>query len=645
MIIEVERGILEAGGVGAVELVLDRLLPGQRIGASAWYNFAKDLLEQGSMHNYVKEPTLFRHTDPENDTGLILHADDGMIASIAAEREKLVSTLGSKVKLQVSEPLRHIGDEIEFLKRRYVMVEGGVAVFSNSKYLESLSKAFEGKVKRRDSPSDASFQEPDASKELGPAEARLYRECVGRLLYLSHTRPDVQFATCVLSGRMQSPTMAAMKMLQRVVGYLCSVPEIGFMIRKARSEACFGYEGKHDIMRADDLVVESITDSDWAGCRRTRKSRSSIQLYVAGTLVGTAVRSQRAISLSSGEAEFIALVGGTCEALYLADCLRFLLSPMTKVRVKCRTDSAACRGVCNRLGCGRIRHLHAGLLWVQSAVQTKEIELGSIPGADNPSDIGTKPLNGGRIRELLFLMGAVTPQLEAYGQDDREGAVQKKALSKAIKDFGTSNANVGQVKALLPLLVLLTQVASVQGLSLAAPRVWEIDLDLLAEFFVTAVIGLMVWFMVAGVPYGMYKFLKWILRCVFQRGHGAKDVGVQTKYSGDPTPKPSAATQADRGASREERRFMEEYVQRCAELQQALSERCREVEACEAALREVREENRVLTQRLETLRRRRQPEELAVAMSRGQRFHLPTCGHIRDSAVKLVSPCRDCIGP
>eukprot|EP00439_Symbiodinium_sp_Y106_P058645 s3472_g8.t1 len=575
MIIEVERGILEAGGVGTVELVVDRLLPGQRIGASAWYNFAKDLLEQGSMHNYVKEPTLFRHTDPENDTGLILHADDGMIASIAAEREKLVSTLGSKVKLQVSEPLRHIGDEIEFLKRRYVMVEGGVAVFSNSKYLESLSKAFEGKVKRRDSPSDASFQEPDASKELGPAEARLYRECVGRLLYLSHTRPDVQFATCVLSGRMQSPTMAAMKMLQRVVGYLCSVPEIGFMIRKARSEACFGYEGKHDIMRADDLVVESITDSDWAGCRRTRKSRSSIQLYVAGTLVGTAVRSQRAISLSSGEAEFIALVGGTCEALYLADWMRFLLSPMTKVRVKCRTDSAACRGVCNRLGCGRIRHLHAGLLWAQSAVQTKEIELGSIPGADNPSDIGTKPLNGGRIRELLFLMGAVTPQLEAYGQDDREGAVQKKALSKAIKDFGTSNANVGQVKALLPLLVLLTQVASVQGLSLAAPRVWEIDLDLLAEFFVTAVIGLMVWFMVAG-----------------------------------------------------------EYVQRCAELQQALSERCREVEACEAALREVREENRVLTQRLETLRRRRQPEELAVAMSRGQRFHLPTCGHIRGKGFK-----------
>ena len=130
------------------------------------------------------------------------------------------------------------------------------------------------------------------------------------------------------------------------------------------------------------------------------------------------VRSQRSISLSSGEAEFVALVGGTCEALYIGDCMKFLLSPSVTVTVRSRSDSAACRGVCNPLGCGRIRHLDAGLLWVQSAVQTRAIELGIIAGADNPADIGTKPLSGPRLRELLFLMGAVTPQMEAYGESD-----------------------------------------------------------------------------------------------------------------------------------------------------------------------------------------------------------------------------------
>ena len=266
MIIEIDRSVFGEPGGGTLELVLDKLLPGQCIGASAWFDYAKALLQEGGMTNFVKEPTLFKHTDADNQTGLIMHADDGMLASTPKEREKLVGVLISKVKLQVSEPLRNVGDEVEFLKRRYVMVPGGVAVYSNTKYLSALLKTCGDKVRNRDAPADASFLEPDTSKELGPADAKVYRESVGRLLYLGscqiqgpflgtlnnrcriiigtqkgtiilttthlgHTRPDVQFAICILSGKMQSPTTASMKMLIRVVSYLASVPEIGFVIK------------------------------------------------------------------------------------------------------------------------------------------------------------------------------------------------------------------------------------------------------------------------------------------------------------------------------------------------------------------------------------------------------------------------------
>ena len=78
-----------------------------------------------------------------------------------------------------------------------------------------------------------------------------------------------------------------------------------------------------------------MSDSDWAGCRQTRKSRSSIQLYVAGSMVSTMVRSQRSVTLSSGEAEFVATVSGACEGIYLVDSLKFLLSPMVKVVLRC----------------------------------------------------------------------------------------------------------------------------------------------------------------------------------------------------------------------------------------------------------------------------------------------------------------------
>ena len=45
--------------------------------------------------------------------------------------------------------------------------------------------------------------------------------------------------------------------------------------------------------------------------------------------------------------------------------------------------------------------------------------------------------------------------------------MQKKALAKAIKEMGASGVNVARIKTMMPLLVLMTQIVNVQGLSLA----------------------------------------------------------------------------------------------------------------------------------------------------------------------------------
>ena len=49
-------------------------------------------------------------------------------------------------------------------------------------------------------------------------------------------------------------------------------------------------------------------------------------------------------------------------------------------------------------------------------------------------------------------------------------------------------------------------------------------------------------------------------------------------------------------------------------------------------------------QAFERLRARREPETVHVAACRGTRFHLPGCGHIRNSQVRAYTACRDCIG-
>ena len=100
--------------------------------------------------------------------------------------------------LQVSKPLVKPGDESEFLKRRYIVTEEGLVVFPSNRYPEVLFEGVGKDARPRDTPADNSLLDIDSSSELNMNQSKLYREAVGRLLYLSHSRGDIQFATCIL---------------------------------------------------------------------------------------------------------------------------------------------------------------------------------------------------------------------------------------------------------------------------------------------------------------------------------------------------------------------------------------------------------------------------------------------------------------
>ena len=565
---------------------------------------------------------------------MVLHADDGLLASTASERDRIVKVFGSQVTVQVGDPMVGEGDSFEFLKRRYIRMKEGVAVFSNAKYLEALIKAAGPNIKRRDAPADGSFQDVDDSKELDPSKARTYKECVGRLLYLAHSRPDIQMSVCVLASRMAAPTASAYKQLVRVIGYLTSVPDLGFMIKPVVSRAKLMHAGEPE---AEDMIyeVESVTDADWAGCRKSRRSRTSIQLYIGGGFISSMVRSQRSIALSAAESEYLALVGGACEAIYVADVLQFLVGGSAEVRITCRTDSAACRGICQRLGVGRVRHLQCAILWVQQAVRNKQLAVASVSGAENPADVGTKPLTGSRIRELLYTMGCIEPDGTPYGQEDYEAAQEKRVMAKILKDSKSSSLKVSQVRSLLPLVLLLTQVGRTQGLSLTFPALAVADADWLVTAIVTIGFATFVLMVIYGIPWGLLKLLKWTFGLFLARGSEQKGGGEKAQTS-------TKGVQANRGMSRSEAQFANEYVDRCTDLRSLLSERCREIEEFERTVRELRAENYQLRARLERVQG--VPREIAIATSRGERFHLPTCGNVRRTVFRTYTPCLACLG-
>ena len=111
---------------------------------------------------------------------------------------------------------------------------------------------------------------------------------------------------------------------------------------------------------------------------------------------------QATVALSSAEAELVALVRASTEALGFAQ-----LASEFRVSVQCQVfvDSSAALGITARRGCGRMRHLRLGDLWVQEVAHRGELAYHKVSGDANPADLMTKHLKGERARYLTEQIG------------------------------------------------------------------------------------------------------------------------------------------------------------------------------------------------------------------------------------------------
>ena len=75
-----------------------------------------------------------------------------------------------------------------------------------------------------------------------------YQRLVGRLIYLSHTRPDIGFPVSVVSQYMNNPTKEHMEGVTRILRYLDLNHGKGLLFKKS-----------------DNRGIKVYTDADWVG--------------------------------------------------------------------------------------------------------------------------------------------------------------------------------------------------------------------------------------------------------------------------------------------------------------------------------------------------------------------------------------------
>ena len=197
-------------------------------------------------------------------------------------------------------------------------------------------------------PATPDVTEEEESEPLSQDHHHRYRSQVARCLFLSPDRADITFIVNELCQRMSSPTQPSLAKLKRL----------------ARSLNGERQWGQFKYGRPVEEVTTFI-DSDWAGCKETRKSSSAGVVMLGNHTLKAYTRKQKIIARSSAEAEFFAAALGASELEGIVSLLRDLGYKKNPVLA---IDAKATEHMLHRQGIGKLKQKDVAYLWVQDEI-------------------------------------------------------------------------------------------------------------------------------------------------------------------------------------------------------------------------------------------------------------------------------------
>eukprot|EP00253_Pinus_taeda_P023820 PITA_23820 len=210
----------------------------------------------------------------------------------------------------------------------------------------------------------------------------------GKLLYLTHTRPDLSFAIGLVACFLQNPRESHWKAAKRILRYVRGTVQFGI----------------HYSAKATPLLV-GFTDSDWAGDPDDRKSTAGYVFTLGSGPITWACKKQAAISPSSAEAEYRGAVEASKEALWLRQILsEFGFEQQHPTTLWCDNQSAIqlCKDPvqhqCNK-------HIELHMHFIRKLIHDHVLEVQYCSTDDQVADIFTKALTEAKFTKLRYMLG------------------------------------------------------------------------------------------------------------------------------------------------------------------------------------------------------------------------------------------------
>ena len=364
-----------------------RNLYGLKDAGRTWYEYLdKGLKERGWQ---------------QSDVDTCLYTKRGILLVVYVDDAILISPNKDAIKDEISAlieafALTSEGELKDYLGTRFERSPDGSITLTQphmiNKALGTLGLLVKGEIEARshDTPAvsvlDKSPDDPSRKQHWH------YRQVIGSLSYLqAMVRPDIAFAVQQCARFSNDPRRSHEEAVKRIGRYLIKTRDKGLVLRPDKSRG-----------------LECFVDADWAGSWQDRSSndplsahsRTGFVIMFAGCPIVWVSKMQPLISLSTTEAEYIALSSALREVIALMNLMDELKKfgfpldmPTPKVQCRVFEDNKSCIEIAtNHRTRPRTKHLSVRLHHFRSWVTSGRIKIEHVSTLDQIADIFTKPL-------------------------------------------------------------------------------------------------------------------------------------------------------------------------------------------------------------------------------------------------------------
>ncbi|GKA09578.1 retrovirus-related pol polyprotein from transposon TNT 1-94 [Tanacetum coccineum] len=348
---------------------LKKALYGLKQAARAWYDMLSSFLISQDFSKGLVDPTLFIRRKGKELLLVQIYVDDIIFATSTPKLCDLFARIMcSKFKMSM------MGKISFFLGLQISQSPKGIFINQLKYALKSLKKYGFDSCDLVDTPmvEKSKLDEDKEGKAVDPSH---YHGMIGTLLYLTASRPDLQFSICMCARYQARPTQKHLHTVKRIFQYLKGTVNRGIWYPNDSS-----------------ITLTKFADAYHASCQDTRRSTS---------------------------AEYIAMSGCCAQILWMRSQLTDYGLGFNKIPMYCDNKSAIAL-CCNNVQHSRSKHIDIRFHFIKEHVENGVIELYFVNTEYQLADIFTKALARERIEFLINKLGmrSFTPETLKHLADE-----------------------------------------------------------------------------------------------------------------------------------------------------------------------------------------------------------------------------------